>query len=211
MKEKLIIIGNGGHARMLLDFIEEKNRYDIIGVTSNEKNVTDFYGYPVLGNDEILPLFYNQGVRNVVIGIGGFTNNIIRKKAFMFAITIGYKVERIIHSSAIVSKYARLNDGIVVMPNVVINNDVQIGQNCIIANSAVISHETIIEDHVLISAGVTIGGYARIGEGSLIALGAKVVSGAIIGKNVLVAAGSVVTKNIPDGMTVYGIPAKPKP
>jgi sugar O-acyltransferase (sialic acid O-acetyltransferase NeuD family) len=210
MREQIIIIGDGGHARMLQDFLEETNKFEIVGITSQTAHRTDFFGYPVLGTDEVLKEYYEKGIKKVVIGIGGFKDNIIRKRIYLMAKSIGFEVETIVHASAVVSKYARLGDGVVIMPNVVINNDVIIGNNCIIANSAIISHESLIEDHVLVSAGVTIGGYTKIGEGSILALGSKIVSGVTIGNCVLVAAGAVVVNDIPDNSIVYGIPAKPK-
>jgi len=210
MKEKIIIIGDGGHARMIQDFIEEENRYQIIGVTSKNQAREDFFGYPILGPDEVLVNYYTKGIKKVAIGIGGFTNNESRKKAFIMAKAIGFEVLTIIHNSAVVSKYACIGEGTVIMPNVTINNDVKIGLNCVIANGAVISHESIIGDHVLISAGSIVGGYTRIGEGSLLALGSNVISGVIIGNNTLVAAGAVAVTNIGDNKKVFGVPAKEK-
>ncbi len=208
MKEDIIVIGTGGHSRMIQDFIEEIGLYRILGFTTNATNISSFHGYPILGNDEVLTEYFTNGVKKVAIGIGGFTDNRTRKKIFELVKSIGFEVVTIVHESASISRYASIGEGSVIMPNVVINNDVIIGSNCIIANSAIISHETIIEDHVLVSAGVTIGGYSIIKSESLIALGAKIVSGITIGNNVLVGAGAVVVKDAIEAGTYLGIPAR---
>lgn len=210
MKEKIIIIGDGGHARMILDFLEEKKIYDIIGITTNNQEKKDFYGYPILGDDNQLEIYKKKGISKVAIGIGGFTNNILRKNVFNFAKSIGFVIETIIHDSAVISRYAKIGEGTVIMPNVTVNNDVVIGNNCVIANGAVISHETIIKDHVLISAGVIVGGNSIIDEGVLLALGSKVISGVKVGAHSLVAAGAVVVSNILENSKVFGIPAREK-
>jgi len=209
-KPSVIIIGNGSHARMIQELIEEDGNYTIIGVTSNDEAATDFYGYPVLGTDNILETYFQKGVKYAAMGIGGFKNNNLRRKVFNYAISIGYQFINLIHSSAVVSKYAKLGQGIVINPNVIVNNEVVLGDNCMLACGSIVSHETILENHVLISAGVVVGGNCTIGEGTLCALGSKIVSGVNIGKNVLVAAGAVVVSNIEDNAKVFGVPAKKK-
>jgi sugar O-acyltransferase (sialic acid O-acetyltransferase NeuD family) len=208
MKEEIIVIGTGGHSRMIQDFIEEGDLYRIIGFITNDIKISNFHGYPILGNDDVLRKYFKMGVKKIAIGIGGFTDNRTRKKIFELVKSIGFDVITIVHHSAVISRYAKIGEGSVIMPNVVINNDVIIGSNCVIANSAVISHETIVEDHVLISAGVTIGGYSIVKSETLIALGASVVSGVTIGNNVLIGAGAVVVKDAIEQGTYIGIPAR---
>ena len=42
MKEKLLIIGTGQHARMLIELIEKKNKYSIVGLISKKKEKKRF-------------------------------------------------------------------------------------------------------------------------------------------------------------------------
>ena len=209
MKKDIIVIGDGGHARMIIDFLEETDQFNIIGVTSKNPDRKKFYNYLVIGDDSVLKYYYKKGeIRNVAIGIGGFRDNSLRKEVFEKVKKIGFSVQSIIHKSAVVSRYAQIGEGCIIMPNVTINNDVTIGNNCIIANGVVISHESVIGNHVLLSAGVIVGGNAIIGSGSLLALGSKVISGVKIGKNVLIGAGAVVVKDCLQEGTYMGIPAR---
>lgn len=207
-KPKLILVGDGGHAKIVLDILMEVNNYEIVGVTSCNENNKTFCGLPILGNDDVLREFFKSGVKHVAIGIGGFKNNFLRKSIFKKVNDIGFDIVTLIHPSAVISRSVKIGKGCVIFAGVVVNPDVKIGDNVIIATGSTIDHETTIEDHVLVSAGVTIGGNTKIGEGTLCALGSKIISGIKIGKNVLVASGAVVAKDLEDNIKVYGIPAK---
>jgi sugar O-acyltransferase (sialic acid O-acetyltransferase NeuD family) len=211
MKEKVVLIGSGGHAKVVADILREMGTYEIIGVTVKDTGSHDtFCGYPILGGDEVLPKLINDGVRSVAIGIGGFTDNNLRKRVYTKVKALGFRVVSAIHPRTAISGSASLGEGVVIFPGVIINTEVRVGNNVVIATGSTVDHETTVEDHVLISAGVTIGAYASIREGALIALGAKIVSGIQVGKNALVAAGGVVIENVGENARVFGVPARPR-
>jgi sugar O-acyltransferase (sialic acid O-acetyltransferase NeuD family) len=211
--KKVIVVGSGGHAKVVIDILQEmianESKIEIIGVTSNLLAIAEvFFGFKVLGTDEIIKNYSNNDNYMVAMGLGGYRDNTLRDKIFHYVKDFGINFINAIHPSAIISKSVKLGEGVVIFPGVVINTDVMIGDNSIIATLASIDHETIIENNVLVSAGVTVGAYAKIGSGTLLALGSKVISGVTIGRNVLVASGAVVVSNIDDNKTVFGIPAK---
>lgn len=208
MKE-IIIIGAGGHALILIDIIERTKSFRIAGIIGSDKeSAKNIMGYSVYPGDKYLDFFYNQGIRHIGIGVGGYSDNLGRKRVYQKVKALGYNVPNLIDPSAVVSKTVVMGDAVVVFAGVVINTGVSIGNNVIIATSSSIDHETSIEDHVLISAGVTVGAGDRIGEASLIALGSKIISRVNICPETLVGAGAVVTKNITEPGTYLGIPAR---
>jgi UDP-perosamine 4-acetyltransferase len=208
--KKIIVIGSGGHAKVVIDILHEMGNYEIIGVTSNSLlKGTIFSGYKVLGDDNSLIEFSSKEI-SIAMGIGGFRDNVLREKIFRLIKSLGFSFVNVIHPSAKISKTVKLGESVVIFPGVVVNTDVEIGDNTIIATSSSIDHETFVGENVLISAGVTIGAYSRINDNALIALGAKIISGVDIGKNVLVAAGAVVIKDVLPDEIVFGIPAAPK-
>lgn len=210
MKPNLILIGSGGHAKLVIDILEETNACNIIGVTTTDlKAGESFQGYPVLGNDEVLPEYRKKGISYAAMGLGGYRDNALRKKVYEKIKSLGYTFLNAIHPSAIISKTAKIGEGVVIFPGVILNTEVVIGNNSIIATGSTIDHETVIGNHVLVSAGVTVGAYTCIEDNVLMALGSKVISGLIIKSNVLVAAGAVVVNDIEENTKVFGIPAKP--
>lgn len=213
--KKVIIIGSGGHAKVVIDIINEINKknkdIDIIGITSKSLSVGElFFGLPVLGNDDIIEGYRGKENYFLAMGLGGFKDNFLREKVFNAMVGLGMRFLNVIHPSAVISETVVFGQGVTIFPGVILNTEVEIGDNTIIATGSSIDHETIIEENVLVSAGVTVGAYAIIGKRSLIALGANVVSGVKIGVDVLVAAGAVVVNDISDNKKVFGIPAKEK-
>jgi UDP-perosamine 4-acetyltransferase len=207
--KKAIIIGDGGHAKVIIDIIHEIGNIEIIGITSNMNYELNhrFCGYRILGKDDI----FKNIDKNIyaVMGIGGYRDNTLRKRVFEYVKGLNITFLNIIHPSAVVSKSVKMGEGVVVFPGVVLNTEVIVGDDTIIATGATVDHESFIGNHVLISAGVTIGANCEISNSTLVALGAKVISGLRIGENSLIAAGAVVVKDIQNNSKVFGIPAKP--
>lgn len=210
MNQPVILIGSGGHAKVLIDILHTIKNYTIIGVTSNSLKRGDlFEGYKVLGEDSVIAEFSPQ-IHLIAMGLGGYRNNILRGEVYSYIKNLGFTFMNVIHPRAILSESTKLGEGVVIFPGVIVNTEVVIGNNTIIATGSTIDHETIIGNNVLISAGVTIGANVHIQDNSLLALGAKVVSGMTIGRNAVVAAGAVVINNVRENEIVYGVPAKVK-
>lgn len=208
-KEDIIILGRGGHAKVVIDIIEAAGLYNIIGITDVSIDEANSYrGYPMLGDDDVLSVYFENGVKNVAIGLGGYRNNNNRKEVFNKVKIMGFNVPVLIHPSAIISNSVVVCEGSVIFSGVNINTDVKIGKNNIIATGANIDHETSLGDHVLISAGVTIGGNVEIANEVLIALGSNIISGVKIKEKIVVGAGAVVVNDLIDIGTYIGCPAK---
>ena len=209
MREKIILIGSSGHARVVIDIIEEEGKYQIEGVVTNDIFPDGkFNNYTVLGDDSVLHEMYKAGYKNLAMGVGGFKNNLNRKKIFNNLKATGFNFINVIHPKSVISRSVKIGEGCTIFAGVIINPNAIIRNNVIIATNATIDHDSIIESHVLISAGVTVGGNDLIGEGTLLALGSKVVSGIKIGKNILIGSGAVVVKDCLEEGLYLGIPAK---
>lgn len=209
MQEEIIILGTGGHAAVVIDIIETVGKYKIIGITDISLPEGAIYkNYPILGNDNVLEQYLNDGCQNVALGVGGFKNNNLRSALFKKMKKIGFKIPCHIHPSANISQTVKVGEGSVIFSGVNINTDVVIGDNNIIATGANIDHETILGNNVLISAGVTLGGNVKISEKVLCALGSNIISGVEIGSEILIGAGALVVKNIYQKGMYLGMPAK---
>lgn len=209
-KEKIVIIGAGQHARVVLYNVEEQNKYEVIGFLDSDDNRIGkvFEGKEILGNyqKENLKEFSKKiGTNKFFIGFG---NMKYRKKVFDYFINNGWEAVNIIHPNAVVSKNTRLGKGILIECGCLVTPNPVIGDNVVVNTGSQVNHDNIIENNVYIASGVILSGGIKIGENTLLDDGVIVTLGCSVGKNSLIGAGAVVTKNIPDEVVAYGSPCK---
>lgn len=207
-REDIIILGRGGHARCVINIIEDQDKYNILGITDvNPEADSTFLGYPILGGDDVLKSYLENGVQNVAIGVGGFTDNVGRSRLFQKVKELGFTLPPIIHPTAVVTKRTTIGEGALIFPGVVLD-EASIGANNMVGTASSVDHGSVLGDHVFISAGVTIGANTTVGDHAFFALGCKVISGISIESKILVGAGAVVVNDLKDEGTYIGCPAK---
>lgn len=208
MSLPIIVLGAGGHAKVLIDSLLAVSAI-ITGIADpDEKRLgTNVLGIPVLGADDVVAGFSPSEVR-LVNGLGSVGLPVNRQQLFEQFKELGYTFATIIHPSAVIAPDVVLGEGAQVMAGAVIQPGCIIGINTIINTRSSIDHDCTIGDHVHIAPGVILSGTVRTGSGVHIGTGATIIQGISIGDNCLVAAGTVVAKNIADGLMVRGVPAR---
>jgi len=208
-QKKLILVGGGGHCKVVLSQIKKLKEFEVIGIVDNYKPVgSSINGVNIIGTDEDLIRFYEEGIRNALITVGSVQDNSKRYNLFKLVKDIGYSLPIIISPTAIIDETVKIGEGTVIMPNTTINVDSYIGKNCIINSGAIIEHDCTIDDHCHIAPGAHISGEVEIGELSFIGIGATIIQGIKVGKNVTIGAGAVVIDNLLDNVVAVGNPAK---
>lgn len=208
-KRKILLIGAGGHCKVVIDLLLVSKEYDVIGIIDLKEKIGEkIFGIKVLGPDSDLPTFYKKGIKYCFVSLGSTGDPSLRVKLYNIAIKTGFMFPNLIHPSALISRQAKMGCGNYIAPKVVINSGAQIGNNCIINTGAIIEHDCKIGNFVnlcpgsLLSGSVNIGDYSHIGTGSIVSHGLTIGTRAIIG------VGSVVVKNIPNSVVSYGNPCK---
>ena len=162
MKEKIVLIGGGGHCRSAIDVIEQTNKYEIIGIVDTKENIgKKVLSYEVIACDDDLEIIFKT-CKNAVITVGQIESNQIRVKLFGKLKKIGFKLPMIISPIAYVSKYSIIEEGTIIMHHALINANVKIGKNCIINSKALIEHDCVIEDNCHISTASILNGGVRV-------------------------------------------------
>ncbi len=204
--KSIIIIGAGGHAKVIIDIIKNENK-EIFGIFDDDekKHGITILGVKVIGN--IKDLFDLEGDFSFVIGIG---DNYSRKKIADLLYYKGLEFAKAIHPSSIIGEDVEVGEGTVIMANTVINSGTRIGKHCIINTSVSIDHDNEIEDYVHFSPNSTTGGTVKVGSHTWVGLGTKIINNITIGQDVIIGAGSVIINDIKSVVLVVGVPGKIK-
>ena len=195
---KFILIGGGGHARVVSSIIEAQETSILEGFFDSNPKIEALDGVENFQNYN--PDLFPNALAFIAIG-----DNRIRKQLSQ---TIQHAFGVLIHPTAIIDRLSLAGEGSVVMHHAVIQRGTQIGKHGIINTACSVDHDCILGDFVHIAPNATLCGGVQIGDETFIGSGVIVLPEIKIGKQVIVGAGTVVTKNIPDGATVVGNPGK---
>ena len=199
MSEPIILIGGSGHAKVIIDCIRSSGDR-IFGILDDGIEIgTTVLGVPVLGKTADYTQY--PGYR-FLVAIG---SNPVRRR---IAENMDVEWATVFHPAAVVSSYASVGAGTVVMANAVINPDAVVGNHCIINTGAIVEHDNVLEDYVHVSPGAALGGTVRVGNGTHIGIGSCVRNNVTICANCVIGAGSVVVKDIIESGTYIGVPAR---
>lgn len=196
---RLIIIGAGGHGKVIADNALKNGYTDIYFIDDNATGKV--MGFPIIGTSNEIKCL-NDGSTDFIVGIG---NNVVRKK-----ISETYDVHwaTLIHPSAQIATGVCIGKGTVVMANAVVNACATIGEHCIINTSAIVEHDNVIGDYVHLSPRVALGGTVHIGDLTHIGIGVTVNNNIDVCGGCIVGSGAVVIKTINICGTYVGVPAK---
>lgn len=138
MSDSVILIGGGGHSKVVIDCIQASGG-QAVGILDDGIAVgTSVLGVPVLGKIEDYTKYLQH---QFLIAIG---NNSIRRRISQ---QLQVKWYTAIHPSAVVSPHARIGVGTVVMPRAVINAGAIIGSHCIVNTGVIVEHDNRIADY----------------------------------------------------------------
>ncbi len=197
-KRKLLIVGAGGHGKVIAD-IAVRNGYRKIAFLDDREEVKECADYPVLGKCSDAGKF----AVDVVVGIG---DSKIRKQ-IQDSMKEG-NVVTLVHPDAVVARDVILGAGSVVMAGAVINPGVEIGKGCIVNTCASVDHDCKIGDFVHVAVGSHVCGTVRIGDGVWIGAGVTVSNNVSICSGCIIGAGAVVVSDVTEKGTYVGVPAK---
>jgi len=208
-EQPLIIIGGGGHAKVLLAGLRLL-KAQILGVTDPHLKMgeTGPLGIVVIGDDTSVLEHSPDSIR-LVNGIGSLPYSKGRQIGFETFTVHNFLFTRVIHPLAFIAEAVELDTGVQVMAGAIIQPGCHIGANCIVNTQASIDHDCRVGMGSHIAPGATLCGGVGVGKFAHIGAGAVVIQGVNIGDRTVVAAGAVVFRDVPDGVTVASSLARP--
>src|SRR3989338_2245363 len=202
MTTKIIMVGYGGHARVLQDILDQDRNVEMIGYVDLEQKNNTSLRY--LGTDDSIDPYSPHDIF-LVNGIGSASSPVQRQEIYEKFKNKGYTFHSVVHPKALMASSVRLSEGVQMMGGVVINTGTKIGENTIINTSATIDQDCKIGAHCHIAPGVTLSGCVEVGATCHIGTGASIIQNIIIGDRSLIGAGAVVLKNIPSHVKAWGV------
>jgi UDP-perosamine 4-acetyltransferase len=206
MKRELVIIGGGGHTRVLIGMAQAAG-LPLKGIITSNKALLgeSILDVPVLG----LEGEYALDPASTVL-INGVGNRASRAGTGLHARAAIYHRYRargfdflpMVSNHAVVQPHVLLGEGVQVMPGAVVQPGAIIGEDVIINTRASIDHDVVIYPHCHIAPASVLCGHVVVGEETHIGAGAVIIQGIRIGCNVVVGAGAVVTHHVPDNVII---------
>ncbi len=202
-----ILLGGGGHAKVLADVLKLQS-CAVIGFTDKREMAgKEIQGIAWMGDDSAIQKYSADAVL-LVNGVGSTGRPILRKGLFERFKELGYTFTTVIHPSAVIAKDVSIAEGGQIMAGAVIQPGSMIGKNTIVNTRASVDHDCSVGEHVHIAPGATLGGGVQVGDSVHIGSGATVIQGIKIGENSVIGAGAVVIRDVPENVTVFGVPAR---
>ena len=203
----LIIIGCGGHGRVVWDIAETTGRFDVIAILDDAYSALEWQNEgvwhgPIAYASELLN---SRAAGQIIIAIG---TNATRRD---IADRLGLPVDRyaqVIHPGAHISRLSSIAPGTVIMPGAVVNAGAQIGAHAIVNSGAVVEHDAIIGAYAHLSPQAAVAGSVSVGEGTHLGIGSCTIPSVMIGAWSVLGAGATAVRNIPSYVVAAGVPAK---
>jgi acetyltransferase EpsM len=213
MNDRLVIVGSGEHARVVLDAAIRCGTWSVIGyaapVRSDRLEVDG--GGAWFGDDAAAIERMSasaDGRPSIAVGLGIGSSAVQRRAILDRYREAGIESAVVVHPSAVVATTAGIEEGAFVGPGAIVNAGATIGRGSIVNSGAIVEHDVTVGDFAVIGPGATIGGGATVGAGAVVGLAAAVRDHVEVGPDAVVGMGAVVTADVPAGITVAGLPAR---
>lgn len=203
-----LIIGAGGHGKVVLDILKSGDQYRAMGFVDADPKLTGtrVCGLPVFGAVHLLSrLIREHRIGAVIIAIG---DNRARASYAKAVDDARIRLINAIHKSAVISPTAVFGRNVVVAANAVVCTETKVGDFSIINTGATVDHECELGQAVHICPGAHLAGRVRVEDNAFVGLGANVIQCLRIGSGAIIGAGAVVLTDIPAGSTAVGVPAR---
>jgi len=204
LDNNIVIVGYSGHAYVVAEsyFASGGNISYYANLKESPNNPFDlaYIGY------ESDPYFkgWSRSFK-YILGIG---DNYLREKVAILLLNKSNVLENVIDPNAVISKSAKIGNGVFVSKGVLINAFSKIGNFTILNTGCIIEHECEIGNAAHIAPGAVLNGNVKVGDRSFIGANTVIKQGVVIGNDVIIGAGSVVINDVQNNSKLVGNPGR---
>ncbi len=204
---EVLIMGAGGHGRVVLDILRQAKTYRPIAFVDNDARLHGRHidGLPVLGDVSQLGDLRRRGLCRAVVAVG---DNGVRRSMAEAMRGHGFEPINAIHPSAQIAQSVVMGKGVVIAAGALVCAHCQIGDYAILNTGCIVDHESSVGTCAHVCPGVRLAGRAIVEAGAIVGIGATVIQRVRIGLDAIVGAGAVVIEDVDPMTTVVGVPAR---
>lgn len=203
MSKRLGVIGAGGHGKVVADVAERAGWTQVVFFDARFASSDGAHAHwPLVAAPENAATHECAGY---FVAIG---NSEVRQQWCEWLLDNGLPLVSLVDPAAVVSDYAIIEPGVLIVTGAVVNVDSYISQGSIVNTRACVDHDCHIGAYSHICPAAALAGTVKVGAHSWIGIGSQVKQGISIGDGVIVGAGATVVSDIDDGLTVVGTPAR---
>ncbi|MDO4499429.1 MAG: hypothetical protein Q4B51_07415 [Coriobacteriaceae bacterium] len=159
----LIIIGAGGHGRVVADAAWRSNQFSRISFLDD--NPRDKPApFPIVGSMDDLDIITKKN-NCFVVAIG---DNKTRAKIQTELESLGAEIATVKHPSAVIGYGASFGPGTVVLANAVVSPDTSLGKGVIVNACAIVDHDAVVGNYCHIGLGAKVCSAATVCDFSLL-------------------------------------------
>lgn len=207
-RERLLLVGGGGHCRSCIEAVESTQKYDIVGIVDlPERRETTVLGYRIIGSDDDLSELIAD-VDVVLITLGTIRTSAKRPRLYEQVRSHGGDFPVVVASTARVSSHASIGKGTIVMHGAVVNAGARVGENCILNTGSIVEHDSVVGSHCHVSTGAIVNGCCTIGVNVFVGSSAVLRNGISICSNVTIGMGAAIVEDILEAGTYVGVPGR---
>jgi acetyltransferase EpsM len=213
LRERLVIVGAGGHGAELCAYTRDMVRSGWngrllgylddakVGAAANGSVLGPLNAFVKCPDEFFRGLHYLTAVGN---------NEIRRSVVCKLRDLYGERLIpwTLVHHTCYLGQDIHIGEGTCLAPGAIVTCRTGIGKHCIVNVKASVSHDCTIGDFVNLNPGATVCGNVVVGEGAYIGAGATVKDEVSIGAWSVIGAGATVIGDIPPNVTAVGVPAR---
>lgn len=204
LKQQLIVLGFGGHARSVADIALAMGYKTLVFVDAQAQKGERFLDFPVLKS-------FTPSDSKVWCAFPASGNGLVRQAQTKLIQQQGWQLVSLIAPSATIGVGCRLEDAVFVGQQAHIGPMAKVGRGSIVNSGAVLEHECSLGEWAHVSVNATMAGRSCLGNFSMLGAGATVIDGLVVASNVTIGAGAVVNQSIELSGTYVGVPIRKLP